>query len=185
MGPIYLIPRTLAQIAQHYPGTPLSFSEWNYGGGTDISGAIASADVLGIFGLYGVDMAMMFPSNGNEDFTYAAFQAYRSYDGANATFGDTSVSATTTDVPDSSIYASVDSTHEAHVVLVAINKATTQKIAGIQLYATTAFASASVFTITAAGGAAVVPAAPIQAVATNAFSYAMPAQSVSVLVPSP
>src|ERR1019366_5993457 len=53
-GPITLIPREMQKIAQTYPGTKLSFSEWNYGGGTDISGAIASADVLGIFGSYGV-----------------------------------------------------------------------------------------------------------------------------------
>ena len=50
-GPIDLIPREQAKIAAHYPGTALSFTEWNYGGGTDISGAIATADVLGIFGV--------------------------------------------------------------------------------------------------------------------------------------
>ena len=47
MGPIELLPREMKKITQTYPGTHLSFSEWNYGGGTDISGAIASADVLG------------------------------------------------------------------------------------------------------------------------------------------
>ena len=184
-GPIDLIPRVQAKIAAHYPGTVLSFSEWNYGGGTDISGAIASADVLGIFGAYGVDMAMMWPSNGNEAFTYAAFQAYRSYDGNGAAFGDTSIGATTTDVPDSSVYASLASTDASRLVLVAVNKATSDKVAGIVVNHSTVYTKASVYTITAAGGSKLVPGAGLTSVATNAFRYTMPAQSVSVIVPTP
>jgi hypothetical protein len=184
-GPIYLIPREMQKIAQTYPGTKLSFSEWNYGGGTDISGAIASADVLGIFGAYGVFMAEMWPLNGDESFTYAAFDAYRNYDGNGAAFGDTSVSATTTDVPDSSVYASIQSADPSKLVLVVINKATTTKVAGIQIAHSTLYTTAAVYTITAAGGPMPVSAPAITSVATNAFSYTMPAQSVSVLVPSP
>jgi hypothetical protein len=185
MGPINLIPREQAKIAATYPGTAISFTEWNYGGGTDISGAIASADVLGIFGVYGVDMAMMWPMNGNEAFTYAAFDAYRSYDGKGATFGDTSVTATTTDVPDSSIYASLQSSDASKLVLVAINKATTDKVSGIVVDHSTVYTKAAVYTLTAAGGSKLVPATGLTAVATNAFRYTMPAQSVSVIVPSP
>jgi hypothetical protein len=184
-GPIYLIPREQKLIADNYPGTKLSFSEWNYGGGTDISGAIASADVLGIFGAYGVDMAMMWPMNGDDAFTYAAYDAYRNYDGQGAAFGDTSVSATTTDVPDSSVYASVQSTDATKLVIVAINKATSSKVAGIVIAHSTQYVTAKVYTITAAGGAAVAPASGLTAVGTNAFRYTMPAQSVSVLVPAP
>src|SRR5215471_9992849 len=40
-APIALVPRMRDKIAQHYAGTKLSFSEWNYGGGGHISGAIA------------------------------------------------------------------------------------------------------------------------------------------------
>jgi hypothetical protein len=184
-GPIDLIPLVQGKIAAHYPGTALSITEWNYGGGTDISGAIASADVLGIFGLYGVDMAMMWPLNGDEAFTYAAFQAFRSYDGQGAAFGDTSVTATTTDVPDSSAYASLQSADASKIVVVVINKATTDKRAGVVIDHSTVYSKASVYTLTAAGGSKLVPGAPLASVATNAFQYTMPAQSVSVLVPSP
>jgi O-glycosyl hydrolase len=180
-----LIPREQAKIAATYPGTAISFTEWNYGGGTDISGAIASADVLGIFGLYGVDMAMMWPMNGDEAFTYAAFDAFRSYDGKGAAFGDTSVTATTTDVPDSSIYASLQSSDASKLVLVAINRATADKVTGIVVDHSTVYTKATVYTLTAAGGSKLVPAAGLTAVATNAFRYTMPAQSVSVIVPSP
>ncbi len=184
-GPINLIPRMQGKIAQHYPGTALSFSEWNYGGGGDISGAVASADVLGIFGRDGVDMAMMFPINGDESMTYAAFKAFRNYDGNGKAFGDTSISATTSDVPNSSVYASLDSSNVARLVLVAINKATTDKVAGIRIDHSVVYSKANVYTVTAAGGASVVAGAPISSVATNAFRYTMPAQSITVLEPTP
>jgi hypothetical protein len=182
-GPITLIPRMMGKIAAKYPGTKLSFSEWNYGGGTDISGAIASADVLGIFGRDGVDMAMMWPTDA-ETFTYAAFTAFRNYDGAGAAFGDTSVEATTTDVPDSSVYASLQSTDVTHLVLVAINKATTTEVAGIVIEHPTSFTKAAVYVLTSAG-ATLTAGTALTATATNAFRYSMPAQSVTVIVPSP
>jgi hypothetical protein len=184
-GPINLIPSVMARIAAHYPGTALSFTEWNYGGGTDISGGIATADVLGIFGVYGVDMAMMWPMNGDEAFAYAAFDAFRSYDGQGGAFGDTSVTATTTDVPDSSVYASLQSADASKLVVVAINKATTPKVAGVVIDHATVYTKASVYTLTAAGGAKLVAGAGLTSTATNAFRYTMPAQSVSVIVPAP
>ncbi len=185
MGPIFLISRMQDKITQHYPGTGLSFSEWNYGGGGDISGAIASADVLGIFGRDGVDMSMMFPINSDESFTYTAFRAFRNYDGAGKAFGDTSISATTTDVPDSSVYASVDAANPSRMVIVAINKALTSLVAGISISHSTVYSTANVYTVTAGGGANVVASGSISAVATNAFRYTMPAQSISVLEPAP
>ncbi len=184
-GPIDLIPLVQTKIAQHYPGTKLSFSEWNYGGGGDISGAIAAADVLGVFGRTGVDMAMMWPQNSDESYANAAFKAYRNYDGRGAAFGDTSVSATTTDVASTSVYAAVDSTNLAHIVIVAINKAKTDKIAGFRVSHSTVYGGAAVYTITGAGGARLVAGAPMATVATNAFRYTMPAQSVTVIVPTP
>jgi hypothetical protein len=184
-GPIYLVVRLLQKIAQHYPGTGLSISEWNYGGGTDISGAVASADALGIFGAYGVDMAMMWPLNGNEAFTYAAFKSYRNYDGSGGAFGDTSIQATTSDLANASVYASLQSKDAARLVVVAINRATADKVAGLVVHHSTAYTKASVYTVTAAGGPSVVPATGLTAVATNAFRYTMPAQSISVIVPAP
>jgi hypothetical protein len=180
---IDLIHRMKGKIASKYPGTGLSFTEWNYGGGTDISGAIASADVLGIFGAYGVAMAMMWPMNGDEAYTYAAFDAYRNYDGHGAAFGDTSIEATTSDVADSSVYASLDSTDVSKMVIVAINKATSSKKAGIAVNHSVVYTKMNVYTITAAGGSMLVAGTPFASVATNAFDYTMPAQSVSVLVP--
>jgi hypothetical protein len=183
-GPIYLLPRLQQKVAAHYPGTSLSITEWNYGAGGDISGAIASADVLGIFGVYGVEMAMMWPMSA-ETFTNAAFKAYRNYDGNGAAFGDTSVKATTTDVVNGTVYASLQSGDASHVVVVAISKATADRTAGIVIHHGTMYTKANVYTLTAAGGPNLVAASGLTAVGVNAFRYTMPAQSVSVIVPVP
>jgi hypothetical protein len=185
VGAIALIPRLKSKIAQAYPGTKLSITEWNYGAGEDISGGIATADVLGIFGAYGLDMAMMWPLNGTESYTYAAFAAYRSYDGQGAAFGDTSIGATTSDVTSSSVYASIDASNAARMVVVAINKATSSQVAGIVIHHSTVYGSASVFTLTSAAGPKMSPATGLTPVDTNAFRYTMPAQSVTVIVPAP
>ena len=111
---IQLIPLVQAKIAAHDAKMKLAFSEWNYGGGSDISGSIASADVLGIFGAYGIDMAMLWETWHDESFTYAAFDAYRNFDGKGAAFGDTSIGTSTTDVPNSSVWASISSSEIHH-----------------------------------------------------------------------
>ena len=184
-GPIMLIPRLKAEIAAHYPGTKLAFTEYGYGGGHDVSGGVAEADVLGIFGREGVDMATAFlwpDANGDNLYQIAALQAFRNYDGNNHTFGDISIHAVTTDVAGSSLYASVASTSVDQVVIVAVNKKTTPATAGITIAHPTQFATAAVYTLTSAGPT-LAAAPPITAVATNAFNYTMPAMSVSVIVP--
>ena len=182
---IALIPRVMDKIAQHDPAMKLSFSEWNFGGGSDISGAIATADVLGVFGARGVDMAMLWETWHDEAFTYAAFDAYRNYDGSGAAFGDTSIAASTTDTQNSSVYASIESADPSHMVIVAINKALTDKVAKIALSGGTVYATAAVYALTQSTGPSLARGLPLSSVAANAFSYLMPAQSVSVLVPSP
>src|SRR6185437_10929809 len=120
--PIYLIPRMMSKIASNYPGTRLAFTEYNYGAGHHISGGIAQADALGIFGKYGVFAAMQWPIQTNETFVAGAFKMYRDYDGAKGSFGDTSVKATTSSIEDTSIYASTDSADPKRMVVVVINK---------------------------------------------------------------
>jgi hypothetical protein len=180
--PIHLISRVNDEIAAHYPGTGLAITEWNYGGGQDISGAVAVADVLGIFGRYGVGIGSYW-ALGNETFANAAFRAYRNFDGAGAAFGDTSIHASSSDVPTATVYASVDSANPGRLVTVLINKATSAKTAAITIAHPSSFASLSVYTLTSAG-ANVVAGGAVPAVAENAFLYTMPPLSVSVLVPT-
>ncbi len=184
-APVQLIPRLKAQIADYNPGTLLAFTEWNYGAGDDISGGVATADVLGIFGREGVGLASLWKLNGTEAYNDAALRLFRNFDGSGGAFGDTSLQASTSDVVSTSIYASVDAANPARTVLVALNKTTTTKTAGLTLAHPTAYTRLAVYTLTAAGGAQPVHAADVLATATNAFRYDLPPMSVSVLVPMP
>jgi hypothetical protein len=131
-GPIDLIPRLQKIIDANYPGTRLSISEYNYGGGSDISGAIAEADVLGIYGRMGVFSANEWPNDPEEPFIAAGFAMYRNFDGHGGTFGDISVSAATDDAAETSVYASIDKSRGGMIVI-AINKTEHPIIANVRI----------------------------------------------------
>src|SRR6185369_9402983 len=118
--PIRLLPRLKEKIAHNYPGTKLAVTEYNYGGGNHISGAIAQADVLGIFGRDGVFAANEWPLASDESYIAAAFKMFRNFDGAGSAFGSTSIRASTDNVADSSVYASVDPSNPNVLIVVAI-----------------------------------------------------------------
>jgi hypothetical protein len=181
-GPIDLLHWLGTRIDAHYPGTLLAFTEWNFGGGDHISGAIAVADVLGIFGREGVALAAYWALKADESFAYAGFRAYRNFDGQGSSFGDTSIFAESSDVQTTTAYASVDSGQSARTVLVLINKATASRTAGIRLFHTASFQRAAVWVLTGSE-ADLTAGEAIDTVATNAFVYVMPGRSVSVIVP--
>ncbi len=184
LGPIALLPRMNDKIAAHYPGTRLSISEYYYGGGDHISGGVAQADVLGIFGRYDVFAAALWHiGNTNDDYIWAALNLYRNYDGAGARFGDTSVLTTTDDSATSSAYAAVDASSDDRVTIVLINKAD-ERTAGIAVTHTRRFSRAQVYRITE-GSADIDAGADVSITATNAFIYTMPARSVTLLVLRP
>jgi hypothetical protein len=87
-------------VATDYPGTKTAIDEYNFGGLESINGAIAQADILGIFGRQGLDMGAFWPTT---DYSQQgpgnyAFAMYRNYDLANdgAAFGNTYLYATST-----------------------------------------------------------------------------------------
>jgi hypothetical protein len=179
---IVLIPRLQRQINVNDRGIKLAFTEWNYGAGQDISGGIASADALGIFGKYGVGVAALWPLNGNESFSYGAFAVFRNYDGHGAAFGNTGIAASTSDRAATSVYGSIDRGHPGHLVVVVINKNLTATPCTIQVTGGTKINHAAVYTLTSAAS---IPK-PVPGIFTsqsNTLSYVMPAQSVSVIVP--
>ncbi len=118
--PIQLIPWVKGKINQHCPGTQLAFSEYDYGAGNHVSGGLAQADVLGIFGKYGVLLACYWGDL--NAYNKAAFKLYRNYDGKDGSFGDTAVSAATEDVVQTSCYAATDSKNPGELWVVVLNK---------------------------------------------------------------
>ena len=189
-GPIRLIPRIRDQIAAHYPGTKIAITEYNYGRGGDISGGVAQADVLGIFGREGVYAAALWPlgagaygGSGATAYAYmfGAFKIFRNYDGAGSAFGDTGLNATTSDATLSSVYAS--RTSVGKTVLVVINKATTAKVLRISLTGVGAPTGAQVY-VMKSGNATPVRGTDVT-VSGGALSYTMPAMSVTTLALTP
>jgi hypothetical protein len=180
-APIALIPGLKANIDDHYPGTKLSFTEWNYGGGDHVSGAIATADVLGVFGREQVDAATIWllRSSQRERFTLAGLRAYTNYDGNGARFGDTSIQATSSDVARVTAYASDVGAGERQK-LVLINKHTAPLTAAVRIASPRNLGALTTFVLD--GDAASIDAgAEIAPAATNAFIVTLPASSVTVI----
>jgi glycosyl hydrolase family 44 len=185
VGAIRLLPRLREKIASHYPGTRLAFTEYNYGGGGHISGALAQADVLGIFGREGVFAATLWSLSdpGQEPAIQAAFDAYTSYDGTGGAFGDTSVAATTSDAAATSLYASVDAGRPERVVLVAVNKSAGPADADFAIDHEVDLRRAEVYRITAVGPPA--RGADIGFPSRNSFTDTLPPRSVTTYVLTP
>lgn len=121
--PIALLPWIREIIDRVYPGTKLVVSEHNFGGGAHISGGIAEADVLGIFGREGVHATALWElDEADHRYAYAGLAMYRNYDGRGGRFGDRSVPASTTDVEATSVYAALDSQMPGRATIVALNK---------------------------------------------------------------
>jgi mannan endo-1,4-beta-mannosidase len=107
-------------VDTYFPGTKIAFTEFRFGGARHISGGIAIADVLGIFGDYGIYMGNYWdPISG---YISSAYKIYRNYDGHNSTFGDIHVAAATNDYRTASIYASLNSLDTTEMHIVAMNK---------------------------------------------------------------
>ncbi|MEM6486422.1 MAG: glycoside hydrolase family 44 protein, partial [Pseudomonadota bacterium] len=128
-----VIPRMYELIEQHYPGTKLAITEYNFGGSDTLAGALAQADALGIFGREALDMATVWEPYADwlnmtvEAFSSRpiihAFRLYRNYDGDGSQFGDRSMLATSSDQGAVSIYAAERSSDGA-LTVVLINKST-------------------------------------------------------------
>jgi len=120
--PIALLPGIWRQIEKNYPGTKFSITEYNYGGGQVISGAIAQADVLGIFGRYGLFAACNWGVNGKDTAMVAGYRAFLNYDGKGSRFGDLGLKVSGERADSNSVYAALDSRDKNRLTLVAINK---------------------------------------------------------------
>ncbi|HKW30757.1 MAG TPA: glycoside hydrolase family 44 protein [Verrucomicrobiae bacterium] len=118
---IMLIPRMKSWVATNYPGTRTGVTEYNWGAETNINGATAQADLLGIFGREGLDLATRWTTPPDGSPTYNAMKLYRNYDGNKSVFGDTSVRTT---VPNPDILSAFGAvrTSDGALTLMVINK---------------------------------------------------------------
>jgi len=182
-GPVTLLPRIQRDIDDFKPGTKMAITEYNYGGTNHISGGIAQADALGIFGREGLFAATFWSLHGDSQSQFAsgAFKMYLDYDGAGGDFGDTAVDGETSNIDDSAVYASVDSSDPNRMVVVAINRTGSDQTTGIAVTHDRVFDHAEVYQLTSAS-ANPVRVADVELDLLNAFQYTMPAYSVTTLV---
>ena len=117
---IQLIPRMKKWIQEYYPGTQLGITEWNFGADNTISGALAIAEALGIFGREGVDLACYWTYPDFNTPGYAAMKLFMNFDDNNSPFGFTSVHAASSHYDLISCYAAVD--HSSNVLVMVLNK---------------------------------------------------------------
>ena len=183
-GIVKLIPRMKEWVTANYTGTQLAITEYNWGALDHINGAVAQADVLGIFGREGLDLATLWgPPEIDQPGAYA-FRMYRNYDGQHHTFGDVSVRATSPDQDRISIYAAQRSSDQALTIML-INKSLTQTLtSSIGLTTTTTITRTAVYRYSAANLNAIVRQ-PDQIISGSRFNVTLPAQSITLLVTSP
>ena len=105
---IAFIPRIKQTIERSYPGLPLFISEWNFGADTDINGALAIAEVLGVYGREGVHAAAYWRNPPVDSPGWFAFKMHGNYDDAGSRFGGRVVPAESTDTGRVSSYAALD-----------------------------------------------------------------------------
>ena len=174
--PVRLIPRMKAIIAERSPGVKLAITEYNWGGDTGISSALAQAELLAIFGREGVDLATRWVAPVAPSRVLEAFRLFLDYDGLGHSLAGESVRATSANVDEVGAYAILRSGTEVAVLL--FNKATTAR----QVDATFSRAvtgQAQLFRFDAAS-----PLAPagLLAVSGTAVGLELPARSATLLV---
>jgi hypothetical protein len=184
-----LIPRIEQWVASDYPGTKTAITEYNWGGQEHINGAVAQADILGIFGREGLDLGTLWgpPDPATQMPGLIAFEIYRNYDGAGSGFGDMALVATSGDQSQLSVYGALR-TSDGVVTVMVINKSFADQTATLSLANLTAAGPAKVYqysnlnlsSISALADQAVTP--PPTGSTTSTLAATFPAQSITLFV---
>ena len=113
-----LLPTFQASINEYYPGTKLALTEYNFGGGNNITGGIAQVEALGCFAEEGVFLACLSPDKDDDTiYQYSAINLFTDYDGNGGEFGDVSVRADNDNTELCSSFAAIDNEGVLNVVL--------------------------------------------------------------------
>jgi hypothetical protein len=116
--PVALIPRVKKWIAEYNPGMEVCLGEYNFGGGDNVTGGLAQAEVFGVLARENVDLAFIwFQPEGTQEL---AWRLFRSYDGKQGRFGDQWLDCAS-DNPDLSVFAA-KRTKDGSTTLVVLNK---------------------------------------------------------------
>jgi len=177
---VMLIPRLRNWVNTYYDaGTPIGITEYNWGAEGHINGATTQADILGIFGREGLDIAARWTTPDATTPTYKAIKIYRNYDGNKSAFGDTSVSATGPNPDDVAVFAG-QRTSDSSLTVMVISKylsGTTPVSVALNHFANNG--TAQVYQLTASNAIARLSDLSFSG---STATFTAPAQSITLLV---
>lgn len=177
---VQLVPRMADWVQRNYPGTKLAIGEYNWGGHEHINGALAQADVLGIFGREGLDLATLWdPPTAGQPAAFA-FRMYRNVDGAGGAFGDIGVDATSTDQGIVAVYAAQRGAGGPLTVMV-LNKTDLPQTSTVMLSGFSPSSGALAYRYSTGNTSAIVRLAD-QAVGAAGFTATFPPASMTLFV---
>jgi hypothetical protein len=181
---VMLIPRLRKWVDEHYfPGTPIGLTEYNWGAENHINGATAQADVLGILGREGVDLAARWTTPETSSPAYNAIKLYRNYDGKKSTFGDVSVGVDGSNDPDNLSAFAAERTSDGSVMLMVISKVLSGETnVQVSLKNSIVTGHAEVFQLDSRN--AITQLADLEINDSN-FSWSAPSQSITLFVIRP
>ena len=123
---IFFIPRLQDMANKFRPGTQVSIGEYNFRSEWDNSGAIAQADVLGVFASTGLYAAQYWDYPKKDGSHRFAFLLFRNYDDKKSAFADEWIENSVGYQDKVSVYAAQNS-KQKRVTIVVINKNLDQK----------------------------------------------------------
>jgi hypothetical protein len=175
---IDLIPRMRQWVAEDYPGTKISLSEYNLSvSKSPVVNALIQADTLGIFAREGVDLATRWPLAIDGPDIPDAFLMYRDYDGAHGQFGDTWVQSQSADQSKLAVYGAERSSDGAYTIMV-INKSAQALTSPLELSGVTPSGAPQVWQWT--GGA--IAHEPDATISSDQIDATYPPQSLTMYV---
>jgi hypothetical protein len=181
------IPTLKAMVNQYHPGLQIGCTEYNWGDEANLNGATTQADVLGIYGREGFDLATRWTVAKNTGtnpptyyVTYLASQIYRNYDGNKSTFGDVSVGATTPNPDNLSAFAATRTSDGALTVMV-INKRQGSTPVTVSLANFANAGTAQAWQINSKSQTSITRLADVT-VANNSIGTTVPSQSITLFV---
>lgn len=177
--PLTIIPRFRQWINEDYPGTKLAITEYNWGGIESMNGALAQADILGIFGREQVDLATLWGPPKSSEPTAYTFRMYMNYDGKGGKYGDTWVRSHSTDQGLLAIYGA-DRTSDGTLTLVIINKTGKNLTSNLSLKGFKSAGKAQVYTYSGANLGAIVRQGDL-GVSHTGFQATYPANSMTLV----
>ena len=178
-GAIRLIPRFHEWVDKNYPGTKIAITEYNFGGLEAMNGALAQADVLGIFGRERLDLATLWgpPNPNNPAHSPSAYTATTT--GRGGHFGETWVQSKSGDQSKLAIYGA-ERKHDNALTLVIINKTGEDLTSKLVVSGFNPSGAAKMFRYSGANLNAIVP---LPAQKTNGgFNATYPPNSITVIV---